>query len=328
MCQRKVHQRVGPCQAVPCSPIDPEPVDAEGVVVVVGDVFEFAVIGAVVKEEVILVVSIVVPVTGAHIECEGLQVAVHVENLHKAGGHVGVGKLVQGGQEIDKPRVIVLLFVGLQVVGPAACNRTAFDALVNVLVLAVIDQVGWVGAFVQVAALVGEDPVEPVLVHLFKAGVKSVVGPVDVKPGKGGPALRQPGPFPHVVIELFADHRGIVVLTVEIQLFDPLVPPAGNIFVEADLERLFPGIPRCVAAQTEPRVFDGVAPLPVVEHEAGHEIMVGEHIGHDHVQRIGIDHDVYRRYPPVVKQRLLALQPRKELRKEKQSKQQSVHFEF
>jgi hypothetical protein len=300
----QLQARVDPVAAVAFGPVDAEPVDPESIVRIIGDEGEFQPCRVIVEVIVILVVPVIVPVTGGDIQSEGLEESVNPEDRRDGCRDLVLGGM-QSGDQLYEAGVVVLRLIGLQVVHTAACCGGILEVLIIRLVRSMVHQVGRISAFVEISSVVCIHPGKPILVELLQVGVQSIVCIVDVNANKGCPALGHSRPLPEVVEKLFPDHRGIVVLPVEVDLLHALVFPPWHIFVKAELEGFLLRIARRVAPQPEPDVLQRVLMNLVVEDEPHQVIVLGKDRVVEDSEGVGRDSNVDGRYPGVVEQGVL-----------------------
>ena len=231
--QGKIHPTVDPVQNIALRPVLVHPIDAQGVVHVVRNEVEFARGGVVVEIIIVLVVGIVVPVAGDHFIGEDLQKSLEVEEFIQSTLQLVERSLIDHGDEQCQVAVVVLLLIGLQLVGPPAVGT---GELVVIWVARDECEVRWPDAFVQIAVVIPETRAQPIVIDVFDVGIKPVVVSIDVQlgvPGSGDRQFKDSSPFP---AEKGPAHRRIIVLPVQIDLFDAFEPSSVLEGIHRDLE--------------------------------------------------------------------------------------------
>ena len=127
---------------------------------------------------------------------------------------------------------------------------------------------------------------------MLHTDIQTVIIAVDVDFHMIGAGCRHQCLPEYIPADLGADNRGIVVLSVQIELLEPVELSSRKEGVEGNFEGFLGGITRGVAAQAEADRVDRILHRAVLEDESGGIFVIAFHIIVDHFQGIRIDRDI------------------------------------
>ena len=250
------------------------PFNPQRVVNVVADHHEPAVGGSLIQVEVVLVADVIVPVSHENFHRGQTQKPIHVEDRLQRALELAVAGRSHGVTQVTNRRVVVCRFVGFQFVRPLLVVPGGGE-FVGLRVVSKIRQIGRIRAFPKVAVGMLESFLQELLVDVLHVDVQPPVLVVDVQAHVADPrcdvALR-PHVFPH---HPGPQHRGVVVVSVQVQLFKFIPLASLQKGVEADLEAFFGCSTGRVSAQPDAHVADRVHALGTFVHERAGPFHVG-----------------------------------------------------
>ena len=216
----------------------PSPFDAQSVVHIVAEHHQPAVRWALVEVEVVLVADVVVPMSDEDFDSGQFEKGVDVEDGFKLTLEVRIARRPYGVAQITNRRIVIGSFVGFQLIGslfavPRGCEFVRFGVVPKV------SEVCGIRALPQIPVVVFEALFEEFFIHVLHVDVQSPVFLVDVQPNMAdarGNVTVIPHVFPN---HPRPQHGGVIVVSVEVELFQPIPFATRGESVEADLEALF-----------------------------------------------------------------------------------------